>query len=164
MGSAIARLRAAGPYRLVIHLSIAALAILAAIATLSGMVALLGGGWQGWTFGLLFGTAIQVLIVVALQIVTGQSGLRARGFFALLYLLLAGVSVLLGYGFWFDLTQGAGLARDTYRTAMGGVLTPLASFRQGYEDFARTRPNSPSIPAAAPRRSARAAALAAAAS
>lgn len=77
MGSAIARLRAAGPYRLVIHLSIAALAALAAIATLSGMVALLGGGWQGWTFGLLFGTAVQVLIVVALQIVTGQSGLRA---------------------------------------------------------------------------------------
>lgn len=138
MGSAIARLRAAGPYRLVIHFSIAALAALAAIATLSGMVALLGGGWQGWTFGLLFGTAVQVLIVVALQIVTGQSGLRARGFFTLLYLLLAGVSVLLGYGFWFDLTQGAGLARDTYRTAMGEVLTPLVSFRQGYEDFART--------------------------
>lgn len=138
MRSAIARLRAAGPYAVLIELSILALALLAATATLSGMIALFGGGWLGWIYGGGFGVVIQALIIVALRIVTGQTSLAARGFFAGLYAILVGASVLLGYGFWFDLTAGAGLARDTYRAAIGDVLTPLTAFCQAYDEFART--------------------------
>lgn len=138
MRSEIARLRAVVTASSVIHLSVLALAALAATATLSGMVALFGGGWQGWVYGGGFGIVIQILTIVSLRIVTAAGGLHRRGLFAALYVVLVAISVLLGYGFWFDLTAGAGLARETYRLAMGDVLAPLASFRQAYDDFART--------------------------
>ncbi len=138
MRSAIARLRAAATASVAIRLSVLVLCGLAATATLSGMTALFGGGWQGWIFGGSLGVVIQVLVVTSLRIVTAPAGLRARGFFAGLYAILVGISVLLGYGFWFDLTAGAGLARETYRAAMGDLLTPLTAFRQAYDDFSRT--------------------------
>lgn len=138
MQFSLAHVRSAGWQPLAIRLSILALAALAATATVSGMIALFNGGWQGSIYGGGLGVVIQFLIVVSLRIVTGKSGLRSRGLFAALYAVLVAISVLLGYGFWFDLTAGAGLARETYRAATGDLLTPVTAFRQAYDQLART--------------------------